>query len=56
VEYYDMPAVRRIVREAGAEDGRMSAFILGVIRSDAFQYSMAEETTSRLPRPAAQEG
>ena len=37
LEYYDMPAVRRIVREAAASDYRISAFILGVARSDAFR-------------------
>jgi len=37
VEYYDMPAVRAIVREAAANDYRMSSFILGVARSAAFQ-------------------
>jgi hypothetical protein len=37
VEYYDMPAVRAIVKNAEAEGYRMSAFILGVVKSDAFQ-------------------
>ena len=37
VEYYDMPAVRAIVRDAAANDYRMSSFILGVARSAAFQ-------------------
>jgi mono/diheme cytochrome c family protein len=37
VEPYDMPAVRAIVKNAEAEGYRMSAFILGVVKSDAFQ-------------------
>jgi hypothetical protein len=37
VEYYDMPTVRRIVRQAEAEDYRMSKFIVGVVESEAFQ-------------------
>ncbi len=37
VEYYDMPTVRAISRDAAAQDYRMSAFILGVVNSDAFQ-------------------
>ena len=37
VEYYDMPAIRSIVREAAANDYKMSSFILGVARSAAFQ-------------------
>ena len=44
VEYYDMPTVRAIVREAAAEDYRMSAFILGVANSAPFQMSMVEAT------------
>ena len=42
VEYYDMPAVRAIVREAAANDDRMSSFILGVVSSAAFQMSKSE--------------
>jgi hypothetical protein len=41
----DMPAVRAIVSAAGREDNRMSAFILGIIRSAAFQSASAVETT-----------
>ena len=37
LEYYDMPAVRRIAREAREQNYRMSAFVLGVAESDAFQ-------------------
>ena len=37
VEYYDMPQIRKIVRDAEAEGYGTSAFILGVIESDAFQ-------------------
>jgi hypothetical protein len=45
VEYYDMPQVRQIVREAEEEGGRMSALILGIIESDAFQMRRASPTT-----------
>ena len=33
----DMPAVRAIVRDAGRQDHRVSSFILGIVRSAAFQ-------------------
>lgn len=46
VEYYDMPAVRAIAREAAVGGNRMSSFILGVVRSDAFQMSQAEGTVT----------
>jgi hypothetical protein len=37
LEYYDMPAVRRIVREAKTKDFRFSSIVLGVARSTPFQ-------------------
>ena len=46
VEYYDMPAVRAIVREAADQQNRMSAFVLGVVGSAAFQMSRVEQTAS----------
>jgi hypothetical protein len=42
VEYYDMPTVRRITREASASDRRFSAFIMNVVKSAPFQMSRAE--------------
>ena len=37
VENFDQPAVRAIARQAAADRYKMSAFILGVVKSDAFQ-------------------
>ena len=37
VEYFDQPAVRQIVRDAEEQGYRMSAFFLGVVKSDAFR-------------------
>ena len=37
VEYYDAPAVRRIVREAEERDYRWSAIVAGIARSVPFQ-------------------
>lgn len=37
LEYYDMPAVRGIVRNVAEDDYRWSSVILGVIESDPFQ-------------------
>jgi mono/diheme cytochrome c family protein len=41
VEYYDAPAVRTIVREARAQDFRMSSIVLGVVKSKPFQMRMS---------------
>jgi len=37
VETYDAPAIRAIVREARAQDFRVSSIILGVVKSAPFQ-------------------
>ena len=42
VEYADQPAVRAIVRDAAADDYRISSFVLGVVLSDAFRMQSAE--------------
>ena len=44
IEYYDMPAVRAIVRDAKAHDYRLSRLIQGVVKSAAFQSARAEST------------
>jgi hypothetical protein len=44
LEHFDMPTVRAIVREAAKNEYRMSAFVLGVTKSTAFQMSRMEET------------
>ena len=44
VEYYDMPAVRKIVREAKERNYSMSSLILGVTRSAAFRTALPETT------------
>jgi hypothetical protein len=49
VEYYDMPTVRRIVRDAEKQNYRISAFINGIINSGAFQMRAEKpvETTAQ---------
>jgi hypothetical protein len=42
VEHFDQPTVRAIVRDAEAQEHRMSAYILGVVNSPAFQMSSME--------------
>ena len=37
VEYYDAPAVRKIVRDARAEDFRFSSLVVGITKSKPFQ-------------------
>ena len=47
LEHYDMPTVRRIVRDAARTDYRFSALVLGVVRSQQF-------TMRRVPIDGAQ--
>ena len=42
VEYYDAPAVRKVVREARANDFRFSSFILGIVNSTPFQMRRSQ--------------
>jgi Protein of unknown function (DUF1585) len=46
VEYYDMPTIRAIVKQAEARQFRLSALILGVVQSPAFRTARAEGTIS----------
>ena len=43
VEYYDMPAVRKIVRDAAAENYRFSSIVKGIVRSQPFQMRRVPE-------------
>ncbi|MBZ5601881.1 MAG: DUF1592 domain-containing protein [Acidobacteriia bacterium] len=43
IDYRDMPFVRAAEREAGRNDNRFSAFILGIVKSPPFQLRKADE-------------
>jgi len=40
LQYYDMPAVRAIVRDAGRNGYRFSSIVLGIVKSTAFQMKV----------------
>ncbi len=46
VEYYDMPAIRGIVRDAEENGYAMSSFLLGVAKSSAFRMSRTQAATA----------
>jgi hypothetical protein len=46
VEPFDMPAIRKIIRDAAKENNRFSAFVMGVVNSRAFQMSRAAAVQS----------
>ena len=42
-QYYDMPAVRAITRQAALENFRLSSLVVGVVKSAPFQMRMKKE-------------
>ena len=48
-----MPTVRRIVRQAGADDYRFKSIVLGVISTDAFRKREAESRDREPVKPAS---
>jgi hypothetical protein len=48
VEYFDMPTVRAIVAAAEKQDYRLSAIIMGIVRSAAFQETTASEPVQNV--------
>jgi len=50
VEYYDMPVVRQIVRDAADDDYRFASLVLGVVQSMPFQQRVVlGDTTGETP-------
>ncbi|HWI17139.1 MAG TPA: DUF1585 domain-containing protein, partial [Vicinamibacterales bacterium] len=59
VEAFDMPAIRRIIRDAATQNYRISAFVNGVVTSDAFRMARLPESqraTESTERAQAAEG
>jgi mono/diheme cytochrome c family protein len=46
VEYYDMPAIRAITRDAAKNNNRFSSLVLGIVKSPSFQMSKVEAVTT----------
>ena len=46
-EYYDMPVVRSIARDAAKKEYRFSALILGIVKSQPFQMRMAKSNETQ---------
>jgi hypothetical protein len=42
VEFYDEPAIRKIVQESRSQDYRMASLILGIVNSTPFQMRRAQ--------------
>ena len=53
VEYFDQPTIRAIARKAEADGYKMSAFILGIVKSDSFRMKRADATVATDDTKAA---
>ena len=55
VDYRDMPAVRKIVREAAKEDYRFSELVWQVVASEPFRMRVVAEPPAAVVAQAAAE-
>ena len=53
LDYHDMPTVRRIVREAAADNYRFKSILLGVVSSDAFRKRDADGDFAPVKAPVS---
>jgi len=51
VEYYDMPTVRKIVKDAKAGNYKFSSIVMGIVKTPAFQSNMVELPQSQQSAP-----
>jgi mono/diheme cytochrome c family protein len=49
VEHYDLPAIRKAVREAAPSQYKFSALVLGIVKSVPFQQRLAPPANEELP-------
>jgi hypothetical protein len=50
LEYYDMPAVRKIARDSASGGYRFSSIVLNIVRSTPFQMKRAQDVEAALAR------
>jgi len=55
LEYYDMPVVRTVAREAAAKNYRFSELLLGIVKSPPFQMN-TKEASRQLSASSSQPG
>jgi len=54
IEYTDQPMIRTIVRNAGKQDNKLSAFVMGVVNSPAFKLGVTDSGKERRAADVAQ--
>jgi hypothetical protein len=53
VEYFDMPTVRKIVRDSAKDNYKFSSIVMGIVKSTAFQSQRAPEAEKAATKVAA---
>jgi mono/diheme cytochrome c family protein len=54
IEFYDLPAIRKIAREAAHDGDRWSSIILGIVESTPFRFGIAADHRNPVETAAAQ--
>ena len=50
LEYFDMPQVRKVVRDAKKDDYTLTSLVLGVVNTDAFRKQGPEVISTTAPK------
>ena len=53
LEYFDMPQVRKVVRNAKKDDYTLTSLVLGVVNTDAFRKQGPEVVSKTAPKQNA---
>jgi hypothetical protein len=48
IEYFDMPTVRKIVKDAKRDNYKFSSIVMGIIAAPAFQSSRVESASTEV--------
>ena len=51
LEYFDMPQVRKVVRNAQKDNYTLASLVLGIVNSDAFRKQGPEVVSKSVPKP-----
>jgi hypothetical protein len=52
LEYFDMPQVRKVVRNAKKDNYTLASLVLGIVNTDAFRKQGPETVSKAAPKPA----
>ena len=53
LEYFDMPQVRKVVRDAKKDDYTLMSLVLGIVNTDAFRKQGPEVVSKAAPKQNA---